>query len=386
VTSVSSISLQEVCGVLPQVTSKETEDEGFLGILLAQVMIHPQWMMNPDSAQTEHLFNEGKKPIQVQSYVGQNSQPLMELKIIHIDQESQFETMLSGLPHQKVSSKQMMNDVFKISDHHTQTILSEMPRVESTLKTLVPLPMIEHHFKQNIALEHKGVQPPQAMPKITTDQRLDLTQIEGLEEIEVTHLFKPSEEVKTIVSKMVIEHSLKEHQSQPLEMKKQVVKPVSELISDVIHQPKVIQSPLTSSQEKEFAHSLVQLKETTFTQGLEHLMKHQDKEVTLKLKPEGIGEILIKMSTETKSIQVQLNLVSKELVHMVEKHIPRLEGQFLDYRCVIESSLSQHHFNQPQHSPSRQHASTFQHQDVEKEVLNQPQPALIQTHTMNQYA
>ena len=384
-TSVSSISLQEAYGVLPQAASNETEDEGFLAVLMGQVMVHPQGMMVPISVPTENLTNEGQNLIQIQPHLGQNSQSLMELKIIHIDQESQFETMLSGLPHQEVSSKQMMNDVFKISDHQAQTILSEMPRVESTLKTLVPLPMIEHHIKHNSALEYKDVQP-QTMPKITSEQVIDLTQIEGIEGLEVTHVFKPSEEVKTIVSKMVIEHSLKEHQSQPFEMKKQVVKPVSELISDVIHQPKVIQSPLTSSQEKEFAHSLVQLKETTFTQGLEHLMKHQDKEVTLKLKPEGIGEILIKMSTETKSIQVQLNLVSKELVHMVEKHIPRLEGQFLDYRCVIESSLSQHHFNQPQHSPSRQHASTFQHQDVEKEVLNQPQPALIQTHTMNQYA
>lgn len=370
-TSVSSISLQEAYGVLPQAASNETEDEGFLAVLMGQVMVHPQGMMVPISVPTETLSNEGQNLIQIQPHLGQNSQSLMEVKPIHV--------------HQEVSSKQMMSDGSKISDHQAQTTLSEMPRVESPLNTLVPLPMIEHHIKHNSALEYKDVQP-QTMPKITSEQVIDLTQIEGIEGLEVTHVFKPSEEVKTIVSKMVIEHSLKEHQSQPFEMKKQVVKPVSELISDVIHQPKVIQSPLTSSQEKEFTHSLVQLKETTFTQGLEHLMKHQDKEVTLKLKPEGIGEILIKMSTETKSIQVQLNLVSKELVHMVEKHIPRLEGQFLDYRCVIESSLSQHHFNQPQHSPPRQHASPLQHQDVEKEVMNQPQPALIQTHTMNQYA
>lgn len=93
----------------------------------------------------------------------------------------------------------------------------------------------------------------------------------------------------------------------------------------------------------------------------------KDGTYTLKLKPEGIGEIVIKFEQKENSFKLTLNSPHAEVHRLFEKVLPELKNQMQDIQWEIQYGQSDARKHE---QPYQQHKQKFRHEEQEEPSIN----------------
>ena len=127
-----------------------------------------------------------------------------------------------------------------------------------------------------------------------------------------------------------------------------------------------------------------QLNELELNQTINQMIQSQQKEMTIKLKPEGIGEIVIKLTQDNK-VEIKFNVINAEVLNSIEKQLPHLQVSLKEYNVMIETSLN---FNHQQKEQQREHSVKHHHSRLNHDVESkgEQQPTLTYMNRFNRYA
>jgi len=92
----------------------------------------------------------------------------------------------------------------------------------------------------------------------------------------------------------------------------------------------------------------------------------KDGTYTLKLKPEGIGEIVIKFEQKENTFKLTLNSPHPEVHNLFEKVLPELKNQMQDIQWEVQYG----HGDAQKHEQAFQQKRKFKQEDVEETSMN----------------
>jgi len=107
-----------------------------------------------------------------------------------------------------------------------------------------------------------------------------------------------------------------------------------------------------------------QLNELELNQTIKQMIQTEQKEMIIKLKPEGIGEIMIKLSHDNK-VEIKFYAINAEVLNSIEKQLPHLQVSLKEYNVMIETSLN---FNHQQKEHQREHSLKHHHLRLNHDV------------------
>ena len=124
-------------------------------------------------------------------------------------------------------------------------------------------------------------------------------------------------------------------------------------------EPNAVQS-MSEVKPMEFS----QLNELELNQTIKQMIQTEQKEMIIKLKPEGIGEIMIKLSHDNK-VEIKFYAINAEVLNSIEKQLPHLQVSLKEYNVMIETSLN---FNHQQKEHQREHSLKHHHLRLNHDV------------------
>mgnify|MGYP004701611749 CR=1 FL=1 len=210
-------------------------------------------------------------------------------------------------------------------------------------------------------------------------------------EVHVQDESKPTQEFRNVISKLIVEKSMTQSESSTktvadIEFEKKLVQSEASDPSKVID-IKMVKSEanVANSTSEVKSVDIKSLNELELNQTIKQMINLDKKEMIIKLKPEGIGEIVIKLSQDNK-VDIKFNVINAEVLNSLEKQLPHLHVSLKDYNVMIETSLNFNHQqkeHQQEHSSAKHHHSIL-NRDVETSVVKQP--TLSNMNAINRYA
>lgn len=210
-------------------------------------------------------------------------------------------------------------------------------------------------------------------------------------EIHVQDESKPTQEFRNVISKLMVEKSMTQTEisskAVPVsEFEKKLVQSEASDPSKVVDIKMVPLEPIVSNSTSEIKPVEIKiLNELELNQTIKQMINLDKKEMIIKLKPEGIGEIVIKLTHDNK-VDIKFNVINAEVLNSLEKQLPHLHVSLKDYNVMIETSLNFNHQqkeHQQEHSSAKHHHSIL-NRDVETSVVKQP--TLSNMNAINRYA
>ncbi len=305
------------------------------------------------------------------------------------------------------------------SNHENQTVIELAQPIEENLNPVNLDVNIQLNHQDNGQVRLSEVQPLEHQTRpINSDIMNQLNQSESvlssLKEIEVKPGFehkvireksvmnipveiqlqeetKPAQDFRNVISKMMVEKSMTQTDVsskvvKASEFEKKIVQSDTKDPSQVVEIKMVQIEPVVKNSTSEIKSvDLRSLNELELNQTIKQMIHSDKKEMIIKLKPEGIGEIVIKLSSDNK-VDIKFNVINAEVLSSLEKQLPHLHVSLKDYNVMIETSLN---FNHQQKEHQREHSSTKHHHsilnhDVETSVIKQP--TLSNMNAINRYA
>lgn len=380
--------------------SKEVQvehDEAFWSMLMAQMM--PMTQPSPDiqpmivqeqSTSSLNITLEGNNTINPEingsitmPYMFQSLSPSVEHQVVNEMIKPVEENLISiNLDVSKEISHQVSHQISGQVSHSEGLPLEHQSRpklndiVTQTMKSEPNITILK-----DVEVKAKGYQP-----LIHEKNKVSIPV-----KVEIQEESKPTQEFRNVISKLMVEKSMTQTETSskavPVsEFEKKVVQSEISDLTKVVDIKMVQSEPIVANSTSEVKSvDIKSLNELELNQTIKQMINLDKKEMIIKLKPEGIGEIVIKLSQDNK-VDIKFNVINAEVLNSLEKQLPHLHVSLKDYNVMIETSLNFNHQqkeHQQEHSSAKHHHSIL-NRDVETSVVKQP--TLSNMNAINRYA
>jgi hypothetical protein len=368
-------------------------DEAFWSMLMAQMM--PMTQPSPDiqpmivQEQSESVLSitpEGNNKINPQ-FIEPSTMPLL---FQTLSPSHEYQTVIQTTQPIEVNLNPVNLDVNIQFSHQGsgQVRLSEVQPLEHQTRPISSDMLISLNQSESVLSSFKELEvKPELEHKVIQEKSVMNIPVE----IQLQEETKPSQDFRNVISKMMVEKSMTHSDVSsiavtPSEFEKQLVQSETRDPSQVVDTKMVQLEPNVQNQTSEIKTvDIRSLNELELNQTIKQMIQTDKKEMIIKLKPEGIGEIVIKLSSDNK-VDIKFNVINAEVLNSLEKQLPHLHVSLKDYNVMIETSLNFNHQqkeHQREHSSAKHHHSILNH-DVEKSVVKQP--TLSNRNAINRYA
>ena len=372
--------------------SKEVQvehDEAFWSMLMAQMM--PMTQPSPD---IQPMIVQEQSTSSLNSTLEGNNTINPEVNG-SITMPFMFQTLSPSVEHQVMleMNKPSEENLISINLDVNKQFIGQVSHSDTTPLEHQSRPKVNKNLIQTMKLEPnmtvlKDVEVKTGLElKMNQEKHIMNTPVE----IHVQDESKPTQEFRNVISKMMVEKSMTYSEASTktlpdIEFEKKLVQSEASDPSKVVDIKMVPLEPIVANSTSEIKSvDIESLNELELNQTIKQMISLDKKEMIIKLKPEGIGEIVIKLSQDNK-VDIKFNVINAEVLNSLEKQLPHLHVSLKDYNVMIETSLNFNHQqkeHQQEHSSARHHHSILNH-DVETSVVKQP--TLSNMNAINRYA